>query len=171
MRKQIKMRPTILIIHGSMASGKSTVTNELDKLLNNYHFVDRAHIKNVMLRKLDDRELAKEVSKKATFLIMGWLMKKKENILLQEMRAPQIKKHFKKEIKKHNYRIKSFYLECCLKTAQKRDIKRQKKYVRPDVVAEMYQKHAYSDKEDIVINTENNSLKEVVWKIVKSLRN
>ena len=163
-------KPTIVLIHGPMASGKSTVTNELDKLLKNYHFVDRAYIKNVMLNKLEDRDLAKELSKKATFLIMKGLMKTKKNILLQEMRAPQIKRHFRKEIQKYSYRIKSFYLECCLETAQKRDLQRQKRYVRPEVVAEMHKKHAYSDKEDIIISTQTCSIKETVNKIVNELK-
>lgn len=164
------MKPTILIIHGPMASGKSTVTNELDKLLKDYHFVDRAHIKNVMLKKLEDRELAKELSKKATFLTMKGLMKKKVNIMLQEMRTPQIKKHFRKEIKKYGYRIKSFYLECHVETAKKRDLQRQKRFVRPEVVAEMHKKHGYADKEDTVINTEKHSVKETVMKIMKELK-
>lgn len=164
------IKPTILIIHGPMASGKSTVTIKLDNVLKDYHFVDRAYIKNVMLKKLDDRELAKELSKKATFLIIKGLIEKKNNILLQEMRAPQIKKQFRKEIKKYGYIVKSFYLECCLETAQKRDVKRQKRFIRPDVVEEMHKKHAYADKEDVVINTEKCSIKETVKKIMKELK-
>lgn len=163
------MKPTILIIHGPMASGKSTVTNELDKLLKEYLFVDRAYIKNVMLKNLDDRELAKELSKDATYLIMKGLMKKRASIMLQEMRAPQIKKQFRKEIKKQGYRVKSFYLECCLETAKKRDLQRQKRHIRPEVVAEMHKKHGYPDKEDTVINTEKHSVKETVRTIMKEL--
>ena len=75
-----------------MASGKSTIANKLEKLFKDYHFVDRAYIKNIMLKKLD-REMAKNLSKNATFLIIGELMKSKQNIMLQEMRAPQIKKY------------------------------------------------------------------------------
>lgn len=153
-----------------MASGKSTVTTELDKLLKGYHFVDRAHIKNVMLKKLGDRELAKELSKKATFLIINELMKSKKNILLQEMRAPQIKKHFSREIKKYNYKIKSFYLECCVETAKKRDLRRQKRFIRPEVVEEMHKKHGYADKEDVILNTELCSIKETVRKILKEVK-
>jgi len=168
---ELKMNsPIIVIIHGPMASGKSTITNKLEKLLVNYHFIDRAYIKNIMLKKLENRELAKNLSKNATFLIMSGLMQSKENIMLQEMRSPQIKKHFTKEIKRHGYKIKSFYLECSLKTAQKRDLKRQKRYIRPEVVAEMHKKHAYPDKEDIIINTETCPIKEIINKIMKELQ-
>ena len=162
-------KPKIVIIHGPMASGKSTITNKLEKILKNYLFIDRAYIKNVMLKGLEDRDIAKKLSKEATFLIMAGLIKLRKNMILQEMRAPQIKKHFEKEIKKYGYLINAFYLDCSLETAQKRDLKRQRRYVRPEVVEEMHKKHAYPDKEDIIINTEHISINKAVNIILKEL--
>ncbi|MBS3147816.1 AAA family ATPase [Candidatus Woesearchaeota archaeon] len=164
------MKPTIAIVHGPMAAGKSTVTRELDENLKDFIFVDRAYIKNVMLAKLDDRELAKELSQDAVNLIMTGLMKLKKNMLLQETRAPSIKKSWRKEIKKYGYNVKSFYLHCTLETAQLRDIQRQKRHIRPEVVREMHRRHGYADTDDLVIDTDSFSVKQTVNKILKELR-
>lgn len=163
------MKPTILIIHGAMACGKSTITKKLENELDNFHFIDRAHIKNIMLTKLKERQLAKDLSKKAVYLIMKGLMKYRKHILLQEQRSPSIKKYLKDFIKKYRYRVISIYLECSVKSAKKRDLNRQKRHIRPDIVEEMHQKHAYPDKGDIIINTEKNSISKVIKKILIEL--
>jgi len=156
------MKPTILIVHGPMAAGKSTITSQLEKELDDFLFVDRAYIKNVMLSKLKDRELAKELSKKTVYLIMKGLMQQRKNIMLQEQRAPSVKKKLEKDIKKYRYRVISFYLQCSVETAKKRDVKRQKRYVRPRRVELMHEKHGYADPGDILIDTEKNSIKQTV---------
>jgi adenylylsulfate kinase-like enzyme len=158
----------IIIIHGPMASGKSTITNKLNEILKDYTFVDRAYIKDIMLGKLRKKnpDLARKISKDAMFTIMKDLMKNKQNILLQEIRLPSVKKHLKKELK--NYKIISFYLDCSLKTALKRDTTRQTKYKRPLTVEEMHKNHAYEDDGDIIINTEKNTIKQTIDIILKN---
>ena len=73
------MPPKILIIHGSMASGKSTISSELNKKLKNFILIDRAYLKDTMLRevKAKNPELAKQTSKEAMYLIAKKLMKHK----------------------------------------------------------------------------------------------
>ena len=41
---------------------------------------------------------------------------------------------------------------------------------KSEFVAEMHKKHAYPDKDDIVINTEKCSVRETVNKIMRELR-
>ena len=116
----------------------------------------------LLTRKAKDLSDSKVNSQKAVYLIMKGIMEHKKNILLQEQRAPSIKKHLKKCVKKHGYKILSFYLECSTATAKKRDLIHQKRHIRPEIVEEMHKKYAYPDKEDIIINTEKYSIKEVI---------
>ena len=167
--RQNQMFKKILIIHGPMAAGKSTITSKLNEKLKEYIFVDRAYIKDIMLGKLREKnpKLARQISKDAMFTIMKDLMKDKQNILLQEIRVSSVKKHLKKELK--DYEIISFYLDCSLKTALKRDTTRQTKYKRPLTVKEMHKNHAYPDDGDIIINTEKNTINQTIKLILKEL--
>ena len=86
------MKPKIIIIHGPMAAGKSTTTKELMKKLKDYTLVDRAYLKDEMLRRVKkkDKTLAKKISQDAMFLIVRKLMNHKYNILLQEVRITKL---------------------------------------------------------------------------------
>lgn len=161
--------PSLIIIHGPMCSGKSTITTELQKRLPKYILVDRAYIKDRMLGNLkkENRQLALNLSKKAMFLIAEGLIENGYDILLQEIRLPSVKKHLGDKLK--NYKVKSFYLKCSVKTAKKRDLERQDKHVRPETVEEMHRKHAESDDGDVVIDTEIMDLKAAVKDILKNL--
>ena len=160
----------IITINGPMASGKSTISNKLNEKLKNYTFVDRAYIKDIILGKLREKnpDLARKISKETTFYIMKHLMKNKQNILVQELKSKSIKKHLKNELK--GYKIISIYLDCSLKTAQKRDKTRKTKYKRPLTVKEMHKKHAYADKGDIIISTEKNTIKQTINIILKEIK-
>ena len=143
-----------------MASGKSTISSKLEKKLKNYVLVDRAYLKDTVLSKVKarERELALKLSKDAMFFIAKRLMKRKYNIILQEIRVPSVKKYLKKEIKEYKYRIKSVHLYCSLEESKRRDSIRQKRYIRPKLVEDLHRKYASSDPEDFIINTEKNSI-------------
>ncbi len=156
----------IIVIHGPMGSGKSTIVLGLVKKLPDFVLVDRAYIKDTMLKKVKakDSKFAKKLSADAVFLIAKELLAKGYNIILQETRATAVIKALGK-----NNEIKSFYLYCSLREAKKRDRIRQKKHIRPKVVEQMHLKHAYADEEDISINTEKNSKSQVIKIILDSL--
>ncbi len=159
-----------------MASGKSTIINELlqSKFFKRYVFIDTAYLKDIMLKyvKKKDRKLAIETTKKAMIIIFRKIMPKKFNILTQEISSNFINKSFKKEIKKYNYKIKSFYLDCSFETAKKRWIKRETaKYVKLNHAhfEKMHKKHARIDNRDCIINTEKNSPKKAAALIIKEI--
>ena len=157
----------IIVIHGPMASGKSTISSKLLEMLPNYVLIDRAYLKDTMLRrvKAKDPDLAKKLSAKAMFLIARILLKQGYNVILQEIRMPVVKKRLGTKYKKT-----SFYLYCSLDEAKKRDLKRQSRFVRPHLVEKMHEKHAYADKGDIEINTQKNSIFKTVEIILKHIK-
>jgi len=156
----------IIVIHGIMGGGKSTITSELIKKLPDYVLVDKAYIKDTMLKKVkkDDADFARKLSRDATYMIAKELIAKGYNLILQETRAPSVKKYLGEDNE-----IKSFYLHCSLETAKKRDLERQNRHVRPEIVEEMYNKHGYADEEDISINTEQKSIYETVDFILEKI--
>jgi adenylylsulfate kinase-like enzyme len=149
-----------------MGCGKSTIVSKLVKKLPNYILVDKAYLKDTMLKKvkLKNPELAKKLSDDAVYSIAKRLLDEGFNIILQETRAPTAKKRLGTK-----HKIKSFYLHCTLEEAKKRDTIRQSKHVRPGVVEKMHLRHAYADKEDIIIDTEKNSVSKTVKIILDSL--
>jgi adenylylsulfate kinase-like enzyme len=163
-------KPTIVIFNGAMGSGKSTITGILKEKLPEYVFVDRAYIKDIMLKHIKKKnpELARTLSRDVLFLIMDELIKNKHNILLQEIRASSIEKKFGKKLK--NYKIKSFYLHISLEESKLRDSIRQKRLIRPDIVEKTYKKYAFADEKDITINTQKNNIKKTVKIILDEIK-
>jgi len=163
----------IIIIHGAMASGKSTITSKLNEILKDYIFVDKAYIKDTMLKKvkIQNPKLAKEISREAIFLITKRLMEKKKNIILQETRKESVEAALSKEIKKHKYKLFSFYLDITLDASHKRDKKRRADQGKRKSknVEKMFKLHAYPSKDDIIINTEKLTIRQTINKILKEL--
>jgi cytidylate kinase len=88
------------------------------------------------------------------------------NIVIQESRQETVNRYLKKDLKKHGYKIYSFYLDIDLKTALRRNIEREKKTMLKKYFLEDKSK---PDEKDIVINTNNNSIKQVINLILKEI--
>ena len=159
----------IITINGPMASGKSTLSAELNKRLKDYVFVDRAYIKDIMLRKVrdNDKKIAKQLSKEAAHVLIRGLMQNRKNIIVQELMPSSIMKHHAKELKKYKYRIKPVFLECSLKEALRRDIHRPRilKGKRPEVVIRMHERYT-GPEEGLLINTEKSSLRSTIRQVI-----
>ena len=167
-----KMKPVLISIHGPMAVGKSTICSHLYNKLKDYVFVDKAYIKDTMLKRLKktDREKAKEIANKVTVYMLEQVIPLQKHILLQEMRYFTIQKHVGDLLKKNNYRVVSFYLECSVEEAKKRDFVRINGQSRPGLIEEMHAKHGFKDPQDIVINTEENDVEQTVSLILREIK-
>lgn len=158
-------KPIILAIHGGMCSGKTETTRELRFKLKDFVFVDREHIKLKELgplKKTKGKEFVRQLSNEFVAYHVKRLMENKINILLQETRYNSIYKKFGDEIEKYGYEVKTFYLDCDveeavrrepgrLEAAMQRDPQIGKKSPNPELVREMHEKHAYPDPEDVVL--------------------
>ena len=163
------MKPTILLINGPMAAGKSTVCRILDEKLPDFLFLDRAYVKDVMLKKISDRVLARQISKDAIHQMAIELMPLKFNLLFQEHRAHSVRKALGDNIEKYGYRVVSICLQCDVETAIKRDWKRHRK-TRVHFVKEMHRLYGKPDTEDLIINTDKHRLEETVTMILHALK-
>ena len=159
--------PKIILIHGSMAVGKSTITEQLRKKLPNFVYVDRPYIKRGL--KPLGRELAKKLSKETSYDIIKKIMKLKEDIIVQEVNVISLKKKLKSYLKKYKYKIYAFHLICSLKEAKKRENKRTKKS-RPRLLEKINKEFPLPSKSEIIINTEKLSVRQSVNFIIKKIK-
>ncbi len=158
----------IVIVRGKIASGKSTISSELTKVLPGWVYVDMWKIKEMFEPlKLKNRKPSNSISKDTMFFIIERIMKDLGlNIVIQESRQETVNRYLKKDLKKHGYKIYSFYLDIDLKTALRRNIEREKKTMLKKYFLEDKSK---PDEKDIVINTNNNSIKQVINLILKEI--
>jgi adenylylsulfate kinase-like enzyme len=158
----LKMK--IILIHGPMAAGKSTITEKLREKLPKYAYVDRPYIKGL---KPLGKELALKLSKKATYEIMKDIINLKKNMIVQEVNPVSLRKKLKNHLKK--YQVYAFYIKCSIKEAKKREKQRAKK-ARPKRLEEIHKKYAEPSKYETIIDTEKLSVKQSVDFILKSIR-
>lgn len=165
----------IVIIRGVVTAGKSTTSYELAKVLPGWIFIDPWKIKE-MFEPLDlkDRTPLKKISKETMLLIMKEVIRDlKINILVQETSQSFVKKYLKKDLKEYNYKVYSFFLDVNLKDAIKRDIQRDKPTIninKENLNEEEWKKtKATPEKSDIIINTSNYDIEEVVNIILKNI--
>ena len=164
------MKPKIILINGLIASGKSTLCSALIEKLNDFVFVDRAYIKETMLRRVkkNDKPLARKLSKKAVYVIVKGLMKDRYNLLLQEFSLGSLKKHLAGYIEKYGYEVHGFYLACSLEEAKKRDFER-KGFERPEAVENIHNEHEEFGKEGVIIDTEKCNLEQTLKIVYKEI--
>ncbi len=155
----------IVIIRGKVTGGKTTTSHELAKVLPGWIFIDIWKIKEMFEPlELKDRSVLISASKKARLAIMREVIKKMGvNIIVQEITKSYINKHFKKDLKKYNHKIYSFFLDVELKDAVKRDIKRKKptmglgKKIKEEKIWKSTK--GVPEKGDIIINTSKHNTK------------
>ena len=154
--------PKLILIHGPIASGKSTLSRALLKKLKGFAFVDRAYMKR-MLKPIGKPD-AKAITNKAVKLIVEELMKLGKDILVQEQSRTSLKTVINKYGK--NYKIFSFFLKCDLKKSIKRAELREKTTTSKESITAMYERIKPEPK-DIILDTGKNSINECVNIIIK----
>ena len=164
----------IVIIRGKVTAGKTTTSYELAKVLSGWIFIDAWKIKEMFEPLgLKDRTILKDTSKKAMILIMKEVIRNLGiNIIVQETTQKFVKKHLKNDLKKHKYKIYSFFLDVNFKDAIKRDIQREKPTQGLKKISQKKweQTKAQPEKGDVIINTSKNSIKKVVDIILKEIK-
>ena len=168
------MKRKIVIIRGIVTSGKTTTSHELAKVLPKWIFVDVWKIKEMFEPLgLKDRTPLKSISKKAILMIIREVIRKMGiNIIIQESSQSFIKKYLKKDLKKHNYKVYSFFLDLKDEDVAKRDKQREKPTMgleKEVKTGKWRERRVKPEKEDIVINTSKYSIKKVVNMILKEI--
>jgi len=169
------MQKKIVIIRGKVTAGKSTTSHELAKVLPGWIFIDPWKIKEMFEPLgLKDRTILKNTSKKAMVLIMRDVIRNLGiNIVVQETTQKFVRKKLRGDLKKHNYKLYSFFLDIDLESAIKRDIQREKptmgigKSIKTR--AQWEKEKAQPDRGDFVIHTGKHNIKEVVDTILKEI--
>jgi adenylylsulfate kinase-like enzyme len=159
--------PNIILIHGPMAAGKSTITAELRKRLPDYAYVDRPYIKRGL--KPLGRETAKKLSKAATYDIMREIMKLGRDMIVEELNPASTRKKLKHYLRTYDYEIHSFYLRCSIPKAMTRDKYRSKKH-KPKLLRQIHEGYLEPDSLEQIIDTEKLSVRQAVNLILKSIK-
>ncbi len=162
------LKPKLVILRGRPTSGKSTAWHTLkkNKSLKKWRFIDHVSLKN---------KLGKEEGKLALMEELKTAMKKKENILIEEMYEKTLKKYIKYYLERYNYKIITFQFFVSTKTAYKRDIQRAKEKWHPKMgkkrIKQMHDLHdKIADPKGILVDTDKLNKKQVVTLILKNLK-
>jgi cytidylate kinase len=163
----------IVIIRGKSGAGKTTISYELAKVLPKYAFIDIWKIKEMFepLR-LENRDPQNKVSKDTVYYIIKSALKNKviKNFIIQESTAEKVKINLKDFISKKD-KIYSFYLDVELKEALKRNKTRKKITMdKKHFINQSTKNLPKIEKEDFVINTSKNSIKEVIDIILREIK-
>ncbi len=165
----------IVIIRGKTTAGKSTISYELAKNLSDWIYVDIWKIKEMFEPLgLKDRSVMNDISKKAIFKILRRVMRDlKLNIIIQESTQSKLKKILRKDLKEQDYKVYSFFLDVDMVDAIKRDVEREKPTMRVNKKnlpeEEWKKKGPKPEKKDIMINTSNHKISDIVKLILKEI--
>lgn len=158
----------LIVIHGPMCAGKTTIVSELRKALPQALCFDRPTIKDDMLYALkkQDEKRASKIANEAVFFLCQKTMIGGQDIILQEFRRKYIQEHLEEEIEKYSYKVISFYLDISLDIALKRAAQRGRD--SPESVKKNHAFHARVDAHDNIINT-NKPIEEIVQEMLLAL--
>ena len=159
----------LINITGPMASGKSTLTALVWRHFENYAYVDRPRMKRGL--KPAGKDIARVISKKATYLMLVELMKDKNvpGIVVEEMGSDGIEKHLSYEMKKYGYQLLPFHLTCPLEMSYERETWRRNQRGMPprlDIVKEVNAQVPGPCANDIVVDTGRMKIEEAFGYIV-----
>lgn len=169
----MKKSHKIVIIRGLVTAGKTTISHELAKVLPAWIFIDVWKIKEMFEPLgLKDRTPLKTISKKGMITLLREVMRTMSiNIILQESSRSFINKYLRKDLKKYNYKIYSFFLDVSFENAIKRDKQREKPtmYLDKNYNSETDWKKSRvnPEKGDVIVNTNKSSTKEITNIILK----
>ena len=175
------MKNKIVFLKGGSNTGKSTAFRNLKKLkdkglLDDWVLIDHTELKQ-WFKKVENKN---EIQKLALFSIIKESMKKRKNILLEEMSAKTAKKYLKNYIGKYNYELITFeFIVDNVEISHLRDLQRVKnkedknqiKTLGKKFIEENHEMHRNKlDKGCIFINTSKLGKKQVVEFILKNLK-
>lgn len=162
----------IIIIRGKSGAGKTTISYELAKVLPKYFFVDIWKFKEMFEPfGFKNRKPQNEICKESMFFIIKQSLKKNlfQNFIIQESSQSSVRKYMKNYLDKKD-KIYSFFLDVDLKNALKRNVEREKTTMdKKHFIEQSKQGLKNKEKEDILIDTSNKSIKQVIDIILKNI--
>jgi radical SAM protein with 4Fe4S-binding SPASM domain len=122
----------LVIIDGPMAVGKTTITEEIQKRLNNFCFIspENYNMDFLFLNSDERRKLKKQLS----FFLLRELIRLNQNILIDSMNFDTVVNKIESKVI-NEYYIIPIKLICSVKTAVERNVTRNKKANSLDVIS------------------------------------
>lgn len=135
-----------------------------------YAYVDRPYIKRGL--KPAGKKVALRLSKEASYLLINELITLGQDMIVQELDPESIRKRLGDEfLEGKGYRIVPFYIACPVETAIQRDIERDAKTVGEEGVRRIHDGYAQPHPYEIVIETDNASVEDCIYRMISSIEN
>lgn len=159
--------PTLLLVHGQVAAGKSTIVERLLPQLPGYVFIDRAYMKHHL--KALGQDGAKEAVRAAVYTLLEQCITRDANILAQEIAPEWVRTRLGPLLDEHGYCLVSYRLEASWETTLSRNETRGKN-VTPERMREIWANYPARSALDTVIDTEKTSPESIVERILVDIR-
>jgi len=172
-------RPIIIIFRGHPAGGKTTIYGALKKPLKDFIFIDNGDIKRTLAPLGKKRKgqfvnvkIARQIAKEVLMFYMEKVMEQKGNIAIYEMSGDYVRKRLGPLIRRYHYQVYQFRPHSSLAAVMKR-AKSQKRTMSENFLRKAWYGWATGkkavEKDDIVLDTEKNSLKQCVNMVLKTI--